>query len=117
MFLGILFVLCLASACVQKAYEQEVEFILDVTGIPDIESVGIRGNSSPLNWKSDLKMEVSIPDSLYTVKTVFYTGYTFTQIKFVINDRYELEEKPNRDVFFDKSRKTIFKAKFNQSNN
>ena len=107
--LGLLIIL--ASSCVQKSYKQTVVLMLDVKGIKNIKSVGVRGENQPLNWNSDYKMTLS-KDSLYTATITGETGYLFSEFKFTINDDFELKEKPNRRVYFDKDRTTIYKAKF-----
>jgi putative oxidoreductase len=106
----------LASSCVQKSYEQEVTLLLDVSGIPNVKTVGVRGEDKPLNWDADLAMKPIVKDSLYSVTISGKTGYLFTEIKFTINNDFELKEKPNRRVVFDASRKTVYKAKFNVMN-
>ena len=38
------------SSCVQKTYERKVRFVVDVSKIENIKTVGVRGSSSPLSW-------------------------------------------------------------------
>ena len=103
--------LVITTSCVQKSYKQTVVLMLDVKGIKNIKSVGVRGENQPLNWNSDYKMTLS-KDSVYTATIIGETGYLFSEFKFTINDDFELKEKPNRRVYFDKDRMTIYKAKF-----
>lgn len=109
----LIIILLLAASCVQKSYDQEVKFVLDVSALKDIKTVGIRGEASPLSWEKDLPMEVLKKDSLYTITLTGKTGYRFTEVKFVVNGDFELQEKPNRKIIFDSSRKTVYQAKFN----
>ena len=104
----------IVSSCVQKSYEQKVTFLLDVSAIKKVQSAGVRGNDKPFSWNEDSQMEVVKKDSLYKKTFTVKTGYLFTEIKFTINGEFELREKENRRVYFDKSRTTIFKAKFNK---
>ncbi len=110
----ILIVTFCAYSCVQKSYDQSVNLILDVSGIKDIQTVGVRGEGKPLDWDKDLPMKEVIKDSLYAVTVTGKTGYLFTELKFTINGEFELKDKSNRKVVFDASRNTIYKAKFNQ---
>jgi putative oxidoreductase len=104
----------LLNSCVQKSYEQIVEITVDVSGLGQIKSVGIRGEEKPLSWDNDYPMKEIVKDSLYSVSISGKTGYLQTEVKFVVNGEFELKDKPNRKIVFDPSRKTIFKAKFNQ---
>ncbi|OYU93234.1 MAG: hypothetical protein CFE21_21325 [Bacteroidetes bacterium B1(2017)] len=105
----------LTSSCVQESYNQTVTVILDVSGIKDIKSVGLRGDGKPLSWDEDFEMKPLIKDSLYTTTFSGKTGYLFAEVKFVVNGEFELKDKDNRQVYFDKSRKTIYKATFNKN--
>lgn len=107
-FLSIAF----ASSCVQESHQRTVVFQLDVKGIKNIKTVGIRGNN-PLNWNSDYEM-VKGKDSMYSATISGETGYLFTNVKFTINGEFELVDKPNRKVYFDTKKDTTFyKAIFN----
>ncbi len=104
------------SSCVQESYNQTVTVILDASGIKNIKTVGVRGEGKPLSWDEDFEMKPLIKDSLYTATFSGKTGYLFAEIKFVVNGEFELKDQNNRRVVFDKSRKTIYKAKFNTIN-
>lgn len=106
----------LMSSCVQKSYKRTVVFTLDVSLIKNIKKVGIRGNDKPLSWDYDTEMKEIQKDSLYQLIVSGETGYKFTEVKFVINDIFELQNKGNRKIYFnEKKDTTIFKAKFNQN--
>lgn len=109
----ILFGLLITNSCVQESYHQTVTVVLDVSDIPEVKSVGVRGNDKPLSWKQDFEMKPLVKDSLYTATFSGKTGLLFTEIKFVVNGDFELEDQDNRRVVFDNSRKTIYNAKFN----
>jgi hypothetical protein len=110
----ILVSLLLLSSCVQKSYEQTVELLVDVSGIKNIKTVGVRGEGKPLSWDNDLPMKELVKDSLYSTTVTATTGYLFAEFKFVVNGEFELNGKDNRRVVFDKSRNTLYKAKFNE---
>lgn len=102
------------TSCVQKAYERKVTFLLHTEQLKDIEKVGIRGNNRPLTWKKDLEMTALKKDSLYSVTVTFLTGYKFAEVKFVVNDEFELQDKDNRRVIFNENAETIYEATFNK---
>ena len=101
------------NSCVQKTYKRTVVFTVDVSKIKNINSVGIRGEK-PLNWNYDTQMNALKKDSLYTITQTFETGYRFVEVKFTVNGNYELENLPNRRVYFNKKGKTVYKAIFNK---
>jgi hypothetical protein len=86
--------------------------------IPDkknIEQVGIRGNGNPLNWEQDYPMTALIKDSVYTASFQTRTAFQYTEIKFTVNGEWELAEQPNRKVYYESNRDTVFiQAVFNQ---
>ena len=100
------------SSCVQKSYDRTVVLMLDVSGIKDIKSVGIRGNEKPFSWDYDTEMEVFKKDSLYKKTFTIKTGYLFTELKFTVNGDFELKEKDNRKIYFNQAGTTIYNAKF-----
>jgi putative oxidoreductase len=85
---------------------------LNVQGIPNIQSVGIRGKQKPLSWGADLELKPIIKDTLYSASFSLVTGYKFTEVKFTINNEFELKEKGNRKIFFSEKDSTIYEAKF-----
>ena len=99
-------VMLLFTSCVQKSYNRTVVYTLDVSKLKDVKKAGIRGENKPLSWRSDLEMQEVVKDSLYTVTVTTETGQLFTEVKFTVNDDFELKEKPNRRVVFDKVGKT-----------
>lgn len=102
------------TSCVQKTTTQKVTLFLDVSGQKDIKSVGVRGQGNPLEWDKDLVMTAIQKDSLYKITFISKTGRLCNEVKFTINGNFELQEKDNRKVYFDKSGITIYKAKFNK---
>lgn len=104
----------LVTSCVQKTYKKTVVFTLDVSEIKNVKKVGIRGNDKPLSWDYDTEMKEIKKDSLFQVTITGETGYKFTEVKFVINDTFELQNEDNRRVLFSEKDTTFFKAKFNK---
>jgi hypothetical protein len=105
----------LVSSCVQKSYTRKVTLLLDVSGNKDIKTVGIRGNDKPFSWDYDTEMEVVKKDSLYKKTFEINTGRLCTELKFTINGNFELQDKENRKIYFDKKGETIYEAEFNKN--
>ncbi len=114
--LSIAFLAFLSSSCVQKTYKKTVVFSLDVSGIKNIKKVGIRGENDPLNWNYDTEMILLKKDSIYKAVVTFETGYKFAELKFTVNDDFELKEKDNRRITFSDKDTTFYKAKFDVLN-
>jgi hypothetical protein len=106
--------ICVAS-CVQPSFKKTVTFLLDAYQIKNIKSVGIRGNDKPLNWDANTEMNAVVQDSLYTCTATFITGYKFTEVKFVINDKFELTERGNRKILFSDKDSSEYAAVFDQN--
>jgi PBP1b-binding outer membrane lipoprotein LpoB len=103
------------SSCVQKTYERKVKFILDVSKIENIKTVGIRGSNNPLSWQKDIEMKPIFKDSIYAVDVTFVTGYLGAEVKFVVNDEFEFQDQENRRIPFDLMKDTtIFRAVYNR---
>ena len=101
------------TGCVQKTYQKTVVFTLDASEIKNIKTVGIKGNDKPLSWSKSSEMRAIKKDSLYQLTITFETGYSFTEIKFMVNDSLEFKNKDNRRVNFSTADTTFYKAKFN----
>jgi len=99
--------------CVQKTYDRKVVYTLEIKGKDNIKSVGIRGNDKPLNWEQDFPMEAIKPNKLYQTTVTYKTGYKFTEVKFVVDNKFELKESPNRRIEFKNNGTTYYKATFN----
>lgn len=104
----------LVTSCVQKTYKKTVVFTLDVSEIKNIKKVGIRGNDKPLSWDYDTEMKEIKKDILYQITITGETGYKFTEVKFVVNDTFELQNEDNRRINFSEKDTTFYKAKFNK---
>lgn len=109
----LLFTFCI-TGCVQKTYRRIVVCTLAVNQPIAVEQAGIRGSDQPLNWQEDYKMEVVKKDSLYKAVFVINTGYTFTELKFTVNNEFELEKEENRKIIFNTGDTTFYDAVFNR---
>jgi hypothetical protein len=112
--IAILFSL-LATSCVQKTYKKTVVFTLYVSEIKKVKKVGIRGNDKPLSWEYDTEMREVKKDSVYKITITGETGYKFTEVKFVVNDVFELQGKDNRRIVFSEKDTTFYNAKFDKT--
>ncbi|TFF36116.1 hypothetical protein [Mucilaginibacter psychrotolerans] len=113
--IGACLFIALASSCVQKTYKRTVVFLLDTKEVKNIHSVGVRGIDKPLSWDYDRPLPALKKDSTYKDTVSFFTGYKFTEVKFVINDQFELKNQPNRRVYFTDGDTTVYRAVFNRS--
>ena len=59
-------------------------------------------------------MKLIATNNSYQMTTTFVTGYKFTEVKFVVNDRLEFENQDNRSAIFSEKDTTYYKAKFNK---
>lgn len=109
---GLLFLIWVFAGCVQKSAKKTIVLKLNVEGVKNIQSVGVRGNDRPLSWDYDLELKPVIKDTLYTATFSLVTGYKFTEAKFTINGQYELANQENRKISFSDKDTTIYVAKF-----
>jgi hypothetical protein len=108
----IILIVMVCSSCVQQAHKRKVTFLLDVSQAKNIETVGVRGEGNPLSWEADYPMQEVVKDSLYKAEIVGETAYKWIDVKFTVNGKFELENKPNREVVFT-GNETTYKAVFN----
>ncbi len=104
LLLGILFL----GGCVQKAHLKTVFVTLTIHNHKNIGTVGIRGNGNPLSWENDYPMEAVIKDSVYKANFKTMTAFKFTEIKFTTDGTWELQNKPNRRVYYQDNKDTVF---------
>ena len=104
----------IASSCVQKTHQRTVVFILDTSGVKDIEKVGIRGWDTPLSWDEDYPLKEIVKDSLYQATVTGETGRICVEVKFAVNGKLELDGKENRKIYFKEKDTVFYKAKFDQ---
>ena len=112
-FLTLLLFITLTS-CVQKTYKKTVVLRLNTSNIGVIKKVEIKGKDKPFSWDYATKMKIIKKDSLYELTTTFETGYTYTEIKFMVNDSLEFENQENRRVDFSQVDTTFYNETFNK---
>jgi hypothetical protein len=112
----LILVMILTASCVQKSYKQTVTLFLDVSDVKNVKTVGVKGSDAPLSWENDTEMQVVKKDSLYKITLTGETGRLCSELKFTVNGNFELENKENRKVYFDKSKTTVYNAKFDIEN-
>ena len=101
------------TSCVQKTSKKTVVYILSLPNIDSVKSVVIRGSDKPLSWQSDYEMKKNKSDSTYRAVVTYLTGYKFTEVKFVVNNEFELPNLNNRRIAFSNSDTTTYMATFN----
>jgi hypothetical protein len=105
-------------ACVQPAYDHVVIYRVDVSAVPNVSAVGLRGSTEPLSWGNDFSLAPR-PDSagLYEAIVTQRTGSRVTEVKFTANGGFELVGRENRKVRFARpdagNDTTVFRVVFN----
>jgi putative oxidoreductase len=98
--------------CVQKSAKKTVIVKLDVRGIENIQTVGIRGSDKPLNWDYDYELKPLVKDSIYIGTFSLITGYKFMESKFTVNGQFEEKLNSNRKIVFSENDTTFYNARF-----
>ncbi len=105
------------TGCVQRAYDRTIVYELDASGIPNVQSVGVRGRDKPLSWNTDVAMTQRAAGGPYTVAVTYHTGYLVTEVKFTVNGEFELANQDNRTVRVERTTTggdtTVYRATFN----
>ncbi|MBK7787959.1 MAG: DoxX family protein [Saprospiraceae bacterium] len=110
--LAIVWLLCHAG--VQDIRKQIVLIHVKSVDGEKISSMVVRGSDNPLSWQKDHQLNVVIPDSLYTTRLEFYTGYLYTEMKLVRNGEFEFQDADNRILTFDADGTTEVDFIYNQ---
>lgn len=106
--------LLLPTGCVQPAHDKTVVYLLDVSGHPGVQQVGLRGRDKPLSWDYDLTLTPVRKDSLYRAVVTTHTGYKVTEVKFTLNGNFELKDQDNRRIEFGPGDTTVYRARFDE---
>jgi putative oxidoreductase len=105
------------TGCVQRAYDRTIVYELDVSRVPNVQSVGVRGRDKPLSWNSDVAMTQRVAGGPHTVAVTYHTGYLITEVKFTVNGEFELTNQDNRTVRVRRTvtggDTTVYRATFN----
>lgn len=106
------------GACVQPAYDRTVVYEVDVSAMPNVQRVGVRGSDAPLSWNTDLPLTPRDSSGIYTATVTYRTGRLVTDVKFTVNGNFELVDRPNRTVRVPKTTvggdTTVFRAIFDR---
>lgn len=103
------------SSCLQQEFDKKVTFMVDTNGLENIESVGIRGNFLPNQWRETVALSDENNDGIYEITFNEKTASYGINFKFVKNGtEYELKGEDNRELVFEYQPETIiYKTKFN----
>lgn len=102
----------LLPGCVQPAHDKTVVYLLDVSGLPNVRQVGLRGRDKPLSWDQDLPLTPTGPNStLYRAVVTTHTGYLTTEVKFTVNGEFEFKEADNRRIQFGPGDTVTYRAR------
>lgn len=96
------------ASCVQPTQRQTVVYTLDVSSIKHVRTVGLRGSDKPLSWEVDLPMQLVEKGKMYRAVVTYQTGFRCTEVKFVVNDTFELAQQDNRKIYFRPIRDTTY---------
>jgi hypothetical protein len=112
----ILFVL-LFTSCVQEEHEKTITFLVDMNGIDNVGSVGIRGDFTDQQWRETVPLTDEDGDGIYTATLTQKTAIYGIEFKFVNQGfDYELKGEPNRELVFEYKPETIeYIATFNNN--
>lgn len=107
--------LLIFTNCVQQEFEKTITFKVDTNGIEDLESLGIRGDFLPNQWRESVPLTDDDNDGIYEITFTEKTAYYGISFKFVKNGfDYELKEKDNRELVFEyKPENITYITKFN----
>ena len=109
------FALLALNGCVQQKMEKQLTFEVDMRGVPEFGTVGIRGEYSPLSWWESVPLTDPDGDSIYTVSLLLETGQSGMDFKFETDGNLELCGSPNRDIRFTYSPETLtYRGVYNQ---
>ncbi|WP_075343545.1 CBM20 domain-containing protein [Tenacibaculum agarivorans] len=114
-----IFILCIAiilGSCVQKQHLKTVTLKVDVRGIEDVQTIGVKGNFTSPSWKVEMPLTDEDGDGIFEAELSQETAVHAIEFKFVKNNSiYELQGEPNRVLKFEYEPETIFYVtKFNQ---
>jgi len=112
-------VITLFSSCVQKEHLKTVTFSVDMNGIENVESVGIKGDFTDRPWRQTIPLTDEDGDGIYEITFNRETAAYGIEFKFVKNDnQVELEGQGNRELVFEYKPETIsYQTKFNDTKN
>lgn len=107
----------LLTSCVQEEHDKKITFLVDTNGIENVESIGIRGDFLPNQWRETVPLSDENKDGIYEISFSEKTAVYGISFKFVKNGKdYELKGENNRELVFEYKPETIiYRTKFNNS--
>ena len=109
----------LFTSCVQEEHEKTVKLFVDTNGIENVQSIGIRGDFLPNQWRETVPMTDENKDGIYEISFTRETAAYGIEFKFVKNDNeFELKGQDNREIVFEYKPETIeYRTTFNDTKN
>ena len=103
------------TSCVQEEHEKSVTLSVDMNGIENFDSIGIRGDFLPNRWRETVPMTDDNNDGIYEITFTEKTAVYGIEFKFVKNNNeFELQDQGNRELVFEYKPETIeYYAVFN----
>ncbi len=113
--LAILIIAIITTSCVQEQHLKTVQVKIDMRGVEDVKSIGVKGNFTNPRWKVEVPLTDEDKDGIYETSFSQKTAVSGIEFKFVKNGEiYELKGKPNRVLRFEyKPENIIYATKFN----
>ncbi|CAL2090686.1 hypothetical protein [Tenacibaculum sp. 190524A05c] len=113
--LAILIIAIITTSCVQEQHLKTVQVKIDMRGVEDVKSIGVKGNFTNPRWKVEVPLTDEDKDGIYETSLSQKTAVSGIEFKFVKNGEiYELKGKPNRVLRFEyKPENIIYATKFN----
>ncbi|GAA4318044.1 DoxX family protein [Flaviaesturariibacter amylovorans] len=91
--------------------KRTVVYRVQVPG-PAPKVVAVRGGDAPLSWETDRALHLLPGTDMYTDTVTYNTAYGFTDVKFVRDGQFELDQKDNRRVQFNGKDTVVYSATF-----
>ena len=95
-------------SCVQETHEKTIHFKVDMSNLPNPNSVGVRGQFPGASWEDTYPLTDDNDDGIYEGSITYSTGQGWVNFKFVnANDVFELNCQNNRSITFNYKPETI----------
>lgn len=109
----------LFASCVQKEHEKTVTFYVDTNGIENVESIAMRGDFLPNQWRENVPLTDENNDGIYEISFTRETAAYGIEFKFVKNGtEFELKDQDNREIVFEYQPEIIeYRTMFNDTKN
>ncbi len=99
--ISLVFIIAFAS-CVQEEHKKSVTISVDMNGVENFESIGIRGDFLPNRWRETVPMTDDNNDGIFDITFTEQTAAYGIEFKFVKNNtEFELQGQDNRELVFE----------------